>query len=405
MKAPAAASGAADAVLDVDELDQVQLSYDALSRDPAAAAEVRERLLRRAYAWHRATNERYDAYARSCGAPDPDDIGWERIPLLPSGLFKQPGLPLRSVAVEDVAKWCVSSGTSGSRSVVPRDEATLLRFLGSITASMPALYDLERVGGHRGIVLGPSAHDAGDLWFSYVIGCLSLVMQTEAFERDGAFDVDAAAGLYLDVTARGEDVLVIGPPARVLAFTRAVTAAATRGGGQVPALPPRSYLVTAGGWKGEQARSIDPGSFRELVAGALHVRDRSQIRDSYNMVELNSVLHECAHHVKHVPPWVAAQARDPRSDEPLPDGTEGILAFWDPTATSFPGFVLSEDFGVVRSGTCRCGYSSAQVEVVRRVSTVENRGCALKMAAGHATGGRDEGADRFFRVPREEVPS
>jgi long-chain-fatty-acid---luciferin-component ligase len=376
----------------VDDLDVVQLDYEKLSLAPDAGASLRTRLLQDAYRWHLEHNPDYARYADLCGAtPDADQIDPCSIPLLPSGLFKQPGLELSSVPADSITKWCLSSGTSGSRSIVPRNEDTMMRFLGSITASIPALYGLDRAGGHNGLVLGPSAHEAGDLWFSYVIGCLGLVMQTEALERDGLFDPDRAARRLLEVTSGGGDVFVIGPPARMLQMAHAAAAL------NPPSFPAGSFLITAGGWKGEQARSIDPSMFRTELARLLRVREPAQIRDSYNMVELNSVLHECAAHRKHVPPWVLAQALDPRTDRPVPSGKPGILAFWDPTATSYPGFILSEDFGIVRTEECPCGYRSAQVEILRRLNTVESRGCALKMAAGthlrHGLGTQD----RFFQ--------
>jgi long-chain-fatty-acid---luciferin-component ligase len=92
------------------------------------------------------------------------------------------------------------------------------------------------------------------------------------------------------------------------------------------------------------------------------------------------VLFECSHKAKHVPPWLYASARDPRTLAEVKSGEPGLLAFADPTPTSYPGFVLSDDFGSVsRRIPCPCGITSDTLTIERRVNKVETRGCALKL--------------------------
>ncbi len=367
------------------------LEFEALLGDAACAAALRAELIREAYEGHVETNAAYRRYAAALGVdPAAGMPNLDAVPLLPSSVFKRPDLTLASVPDDEIIKRCTSSGTSGSRSVVPRDETTLGRFLGSITAALPALFRMERAGRHRGIVLGPTTAEAGDLWFSYAIACLTLVMQTEYFEAGGVFAPGQASDAIAAHVEAGLWPAVIGPPARVLAVCREVANRRT-----FPPFPAGGFVITAGGWKGDHARAIRPDAFRAEVRAALQVPDASQIRDSYNMVELNSTIHECAAHHKHVPPWVEVQARDPATNRVLEPGREGILAFLDPSATSYPCFILSEDFGVVFDGTCPCGRAGARLRVTRRLNRVEARGCALKMAVGGAPTAA-EGADRFF---------
>jgi long-chain-fatty-acid---luciferin-component ligase len=354
------------------------MDFDSLLRDPARASSLRTDLLRQSFLAHTDRQQRYHSYAEALGIdPEDSEIAVDLIPLLPSALFKQPDLDLASVPPSAIIKRCVSSGTSGSRSIVPRDETTLTRFFSSVTASLPALFGVERTGLHRGIVLGPTTAEAGDLWFAYAIGCLSLVVPTEHFERNSAFSAEAAASRVRETLSEGLDVALIGPPQRVLELSH--VAAGER---SWPTLSAASFVITAGGWKTRHMRDIDPAHFRDLVKRSLHIPDSTQIRDSYNMVELNSVIHECEAHEKHVPPWVEAQARDPTTNRPLPAGRLGVLAFLDASATSYPGFVLSEDFGIVNNTFCACGRGGQRVRVVRRMSRIESRGCALKMTVG-----------------------
>jgi long-chain-fatty-acid---luciferin-component ligase len=183
--------------------------------------------------------------------------------------------------------------------------------------------------------------------------------------------------------------VVIGPPFRIADLCQEL---GRRG---LPAFVEHSFVVSAGGWKGRAAETIDAATFRRQVAETLGAADETVVRDSFNMVELNTVIHECPHHRKHVPPWLLVQARDPRTNEVLPAGQTGVLAFLDATADSYPGFVLSEDFGRVLDEACPCGRVGPQVEIVRRINRIEARGCALKMASG-STHTELEGHQRFY---------
>jgi long-chain-fatty-acid---luciferin-component ligase len=89
---------------------------------------------------------------------------------------------------------------------------------------------------------------------------------------------------------------------------------------------------------------------------------------------------DCEHGRKHCPPWLHASARAPKTLAPLGWGESGILAYLDPTATSYPCFVLSDDFGsVTRGERCPCGRSGDVLTIERRINRIEARGCALKL--------------------------
>ena len=381
-------------------VDHAQLRMDELLRSADGGRATRSSLIHAAFAHHLRSNEAYREYARSLGVTveGAERTKLEDIPLLPSSLFKRRDLNVASVESGKIVKQCSSSGTLGSRSLVPRDDDTLTLFLGSIAAAMPPFYGIERAGDYRAVVLGPSSEQAGDLWFSYVIACLSVTMDAQYFEHDGVFDSEAAVQHIRSVIADGMRVAIIGPPFRILEICELIARS-----GRWPDFPADSFVFSAGGWKGQQGKAIRPEVFRERVSEALRIRDPGRIRDCFNMVELNSVLHECEHHHKHLPPWVEAQSRDPKTGALLPEGEEGVLAFLDGSALSYPGFILSEDFGIVSSGTCACGRRGQVLTVTRRINRVEARGCALKMAAGGAS--HDDESLRFlrsiYRSPRD----
>lgn len=372
-------------------IEETYSSVHTLMYDGAAQARLRSELTRRALQRHCDTNPEFARFVDLLSHAA-RDIGTPVLPLLPSSLFKRRSLSLASVREESVVKHCTSSGTTGqSVSIVPRDETTLLNFFSSIQCSVPEYFGIDRSGGHFGIVLGPSAEEAGDLWFSYVLASLSISIQTRFFERDGIFDITEALGALREQILAQRPIMLVGPPARLLDLANE---AAKMSGW--PAWPNQSFVVSAGGWKTMDGSRIEAEAFRSKVAAGLRITAPSSIRDSFNMVELNSVLHECPHHRKHVPPWLDIFAVDPRTNVPLASGCIGILAFLDASATSYPCFILGDDFGIVEEGHCACGRQGKTVKIVRRMNRIEARGCALKMGTGGSASGKHVGSDRYY---------
>jgi long-chain-fatty-acid---luciferin-component ligase len=377
---------------DIALLDRAHLYLDDYFSGRALLEELRGRLVFDVLQHHLAVNPEFSAYARRVAGDELDSpaiLNSPLMPLLPSGLFKRRGVRIQSVSPERVIKRCLSSGTSGSISTIVRDESTLLNFMTSITASLPAVFDLERSADLSGIVLGPSTEEVGDLWFSYVISCLSLIMRTTYCEAGGAFDAEGAADAVRKCCADRQPYLLIGPPHRILDVCKLL---------KDETLPPshsRTLVVSAGGWKTLQTQAISAPAFRATTMRALGISDESQVRDSFNMVELNTVLNECEHHHKHVPPWLIVQSRDPETNEVRSDGETGVLCFMDAGALSYPCFIMSEDFGRVDNSVCTCGRHGGTFEITRRMTRIEQRGCALKMTG--AVGQRGTaGSERFF---------
>ncbi|MFI5907227.1 hypothetical protein [Dactylosporangium sp. NPDC051541] len=297
----------------------------------------------------------------SSARPGPGRVSGPAAPyrhmLVPSAVFKR-GLDVSTA--RDVVG-CSSSGTRGSLSSVPRDDDTLQRFFSGVRASIRSLFDLG-TSGFTLINLVPSISMPRAPWTSYIVAGMAAAHPTiEPGSR-------AAADVLAEAAALNERCLLIGAPHDVLSFAQAAGGSRRWDG--------RLVVLTVGGWKRHQGEALAPVELRERVSGLLGT-DHRDIRDGYGMVELNSVLIECSAHRKHVPPWLEVAVLCPRRFEPVAEGTEGMLAFFDPTATSFPGFVLSEDVGVRHDTPCPCGVAGPTLTGVRRLVTVEARGCAL----------------------------
>jgi long-chain-fatty-acid---luciferin-component ligase len=288
------------------------------------------------------------------------------VPLVSSGTFKR----RRIETQDDIERWCTSSGTRGTKSLVPRDRRTLERFAGTVGHGLR-----EFLGAHReqreGFVLGPPAEEAGDLWFSYSLGLAEVVNHTDYFVRDGLLQEEELLAA-LDQRSPGSETVVIAPPSLLLNFLLWLD---KRGCSLELA---HGFVLTAGGWKRSERDAIARSDIEQLVTTILAIPPERQ-RDIFNMVELNTVIFECEVHTKHVPPWLTVLARDPETLAPLPSGETGVIAFLDPTALSYPAFVLTDDLGAVATDGCPCGRVGDALVLDRRLSSVEERGCGLKM--------------------------
>lgn len=301
-----------------------------------------------------------------------------RVPLIPTTAFKRRRLLL--VGEDELVASFSSSGTSGRRSYVGRDEPTLYRLVGSLRrgfemagASLGLDDDEEPEESLFVVNLGPDRAGAGDVWFSYVMALADALAPSEHFWRDGSLRLADAAAAAAVALRDGRKVAVCGPPGRVLALAEHARLAFPRfaGGHDV-------VVVIGGGWKGE--RPVAPAELRAAVVDGLGLAAEHQVRDAFNQVELNTVLFECEHFRKHVPPWVHVEVKDPASLEPLGPGEAGLLGYVDVTATSYPCLVLTEDLGWREERGCPCGRATETIAVHGRIASSLHRGCAAQLA-------------------------
>ncbi len=147
------------------------------------------------------------------------------------------------------------------------------------------------------------------------------------------------------------------------------------------------FAVTAGGWKRFSGRAIPRNELLNAIQHYFIGFHKNNSRDVFNMVELNSIIPECEHWVKHVQPWIKTFIIDPWSGKEITEKNKtGILAFLDPAPTSFPCFILSTDFGkIVYQDDCPCGRSGTCIEITGRINRTESRGCALKIDKKYST--------------------
>ena len=293
----------------------------------------------------------------------------DSVPLIPSSLFKKSASALQTIRPQSFERplYTTSSGTQGQLSRVPRDDATLMRFFASISSGVRQVLRIDNFSVPL-FNLGPPTDQATDLWLSYVLAGAGLLFPSSDYVEMGEFLIDR---LLDDLDRCNAPCILVGPPMLVSRLSEEVR--------EGMRLHEHSIIVTVGGWKTHENRAVDRAQFADKTSQAFGIPP-SNVRDAFNMVELNTVIFECGSGVKHIPPWLYMSTRSPRDLSPSVDEQGGILSFLDPSADSYPAYVLSGDFGSVsRSYQCDCGIQSDVLKIERRITRLESRGCAMKM--------------------------
>lgn len=297
------------------------------------------------------------------------------VPQIPTTVFKR--ADVRSVPEDQVVRTFSSSGTTGVRSMVPRDELTLERLAGSLRADLGIWSDVvdKHVLDEDGEVvnLGPSRAEAGGVWFSYVMSLVEVFASTTHCMTGGRLDYELAADRVRRCAADGRFVCLVGPPALVARFCQHVRDRRFACG--------RSALVvTGGGWKATAAGAVlDRPDFVRLVTDTLGLSAGGQVRDVFNQVELNTVCIECGNGRMHVPPWVEVIVRHPDTLAPVDPGNSGVISFLDASARSYPCFIVGEDLGWTWPDPCGCGRTGQTIAIRRRIDSSAHQGCSVTL--------------------------
>jgi long-chain-fatty-acid---luciferin-component ligase len=298
-----------------------------------------------------------------------------KIPLIPSTMFKL--REITSCSQEEIVKVCTSSGTMGSLSKIYRNETTLNRFIGSIRNSVEQLLDLDDAFCFN---LGPSAEEAGDLWFSYAINIVDLIFPSKHFVENNIFHPELVYQQIMKQYDLYENLILIGAPIMFLELISYMenNNLAIEDSNKI-------FFITAGGWKRFSGKAISRPIFEEKIEKVFQGAQIKHFRDVLNMVELNTVLMECEYQIKHIVPWVKVLILDPKTLHPVANHEVGLIAYLDPSTTSYPCFILTDDFGrIVHEDYCACGRTGQGIEIIRRVKSIESRGCSLKLDRNYA---------------------
>ncbi len=337
--------------------------------------EIKGYLIPKSFRYHFENCEIYRQYCCNMGVyPEMinsyEDI--EKIPLLPSSFFKNN--KVISGGDRNKMRKCTSSGTQGGVSVIYRDEMTINNFFKSSDINIRDMLNLEDT---ECINLAPPAGEAGteNLWLPYAVDYITEFYKTVYGVENGKLNVDKVCKNMRRIMDEEKNIIMIGPPTLFVRLANYMKEKEI-----FFDFNSKIMFITAGGWKKFTGERIPHVDFLNLLQECFGNIEMSQCRDIFNMVELNTLISECEMNKKHILPWLEVRPLNPTNLKPVGAGENGVLAFYDPTALSYPCFVWSDDIGrVYKNQECKCGRTTDIFEFERRIITTETRGCALKM--------------------------
>ncbi len=361
---------------------------EALALTPyAAAPSIRGELLGAGLAhlntWHAV---RCDAYRRIIDGfwPAPQTADTElpeltQLPFLPVGLFKQ--VRLSSIDADRQVSTLHSSGTtSRATSQIVLDADTSMRQQRALASSMSLLLGKARVP--MLIVDTPEVIRNPKLMSARGAGVLGMMR----FGRDQTFLLDEAGNVSpMKLAAFLERHA--GKPFFIFGFTFMVWTQLYQAFHTAGVDLSNATLVHSGGWKALEAVSVDNRTFRQRLGDAFGVH---RVHNFYGMVEqLGTLYLEGDDGLLYPPNFAEVIVRDPRTWEPCPVGTPGLLQVLSLVPTSNPGHsLLTEDLGVVESMSTQGRFRGQGFRVLGRVPKAELRGCSDVIGARTVTAGR-----------------
>ncbi len=310
----------------------------------------------------------YRALCAARGATPEEVARWHDVPMVPATAFKHfdfhSGGGAPSEAVFRTSGTTRGAGRRG-RHPVPRLSLYRAAALPPLAAAL-----LPEGGRIRMASLIPPPEEAPESSLSTMAGFAAERYGSTVewlVDARGAWRPDAGRAFHA-LAEEGEPVLLLGT---ALAFLHALDSSEVR----LPCLPEGSRIMETGGFKGAR-RSVSRQELHAALVERMGVEGRAIVNE-YGMTELLSQLWEpvLTEGVEsagwHRPaPWLRVRALDPMTLEPLPEGREGVLAFFDLANLGSVSHVLTEDIGSIVKG---------RVRLRGRAPGSEPRGCSRAM--------------------------
>lgn len=140
-----------------------------------------------------------------------------------------------------------------------------------------------------------------------------------------------------------------------------------------------SMVITGGGWKDKQEKSIPYELFKKEIHETLGI-PMSNFRDIYGFVEHGVPYLTCREGHFHVPIYASVFVRKPGHLEFLGFAKKGLLHLLSPYNLAQPTIsILSTDYGMLKNN-CTCGIKTPYIELLGRAGKQKHKGCAITAA-------------------------
>jgi long-chain-fatty-acid---luciferin-component ligase len=303
-----------------------------------------------------------------------------RIPLLPSDFFKELSISqdpddikkIASVPEGQIFTYFTTSGTTGKPSKYPFDrkslDATMLSGI-KIFTSIGSVREDDHI-----IMLTPPPNESVTGLVQGMYMCMKMLLKGDdkiKFAiKAGVFDEKLTTEMISSTEA--ERTHLYGPPFLFNALADYILRTGNR-----LRLGQGSKVFTTGGWKRVEGE-INKNELYRKIAKATDIQ-MEDIRDGLGLTDIFTILLECEHHKKHIPPWLHVSIRNTTVlSEEMGLGRPGLIAFMSPLIESYPAFVITGDMGQkTHEERCTCGRIGPTIEYLRRADGLAARGCAI----------------------------
>lgn len=145
-------------------------------------------------------------------------------------------------------------------------------------------------------------------------------------------------------------------------------------------LPEGSSVMFGGGWKQHYREAVDKEEMVRRIEKVLGIPG-SRVFECYGAAEHPILYCACPARRFHIPVYSRVLIRDPRTFEPVPAGTPGLVNLITPMIRATPVLsVLTDDLGILHTAEtdppCPCGCKSPWLEILGRVGMTEIKTCA-----------------------------
>lgn len=338
--------------------------------------EIKAGLIIENFAYHYTNNEFYRNACNEKGIgidsiKTYDDL--IKIPLIPVKRFKDVNShELLTKGLHEIEYEMRSTGTSGIPSVSRRDSKTVDNALLSLYSMYREFFKISKGAN---LYLMPSTEDIPEMGMIKVLGMLSGLTDANWYAVRGNQFKAPQALEKLNQWNGKHTRNIVGPPFLVYKFIKYLEKNNLK-----LKLDKNSYIINLGGWKRFTGEQISREEYNNLCEEYFGIPS-SNIRDTYGLVECNSLAVECHLNQKHVSPWVHYSVRDLNDlSKEVPQGERGVLAILDPISMSYPTFVLTEDLVYLnKTSECDCGRNGQVVNYISRVRGAEIGCCAINL--------------------------
>lgn len=310
----------------------------------------------------------------------PDDEFLEKLPFLPTVLFKKHDLFSMGRLRAPIA--ATSSGTNGRVSRIRFDTGGLLCGLSMVIALCRKHRLLSPKPTHY-IVMGYKPHHKNKTAVTKTAFGATLfspaVSRTYALKyKDGKYrpDMDGVIRAVKKYAKGKLPVRFMGFPS----YTYFLLTAMDREGIRLK-LPPGSMIMMGGGWKQYYAQEVDKQTLYDLAERVLGIGDEN-ITEFFGAVEHPIMYTDCKNHHFHIPVYSRVIIRDADTLKKVDDGEIGLVNLLTPMVRSEPLLsVMTDDLGILHPACeCGCGIETPFLEIIGRVGLKGLKTCAAGAA-------------------------